>query len=220
MGALSAVLAGACVAPVLLAVLALAGGLYGAGLSAALILPFLLGLGMALPWPLLAAGLTVLPKPGAWMSTVKKIFGSLILLLAVYYAWNAFRAVRPNAAEEAPLPGFHRMDLGRDDAGEWEALLLAALENPRPVLIEFTARWCKVCHWMNATVLRDDAVQRRLQDMSAIQFIADHPERSPADEMLRTFGISGYPAFILIPAADAPPEERALPESGGDAPAP
>ena len=57
---------------------------------AALALPFLLGIGMAVPWPLAGAGLTALPKPGAWMVRVKQAFGVLILATAAYYGYLAY----------------------------------------------------------------------------------------------------------------------------------
>ena len=59
----------------------------------ALLLPFLLGLGMALPWPFAGAGLSFLPKPGGWMKWVKYSFGVLILLFAVI-AGGGFAAWR------------------------------------------------------------------------------------------------------------------------------
>ena len=63
MGMVSAVLAGACVAPILIAVLLLTAKLHAEGHVLALALPFVLGLGMGLPWPFAGAGLQVLPKP-------------------------------------------------------------------------------------------------------------------------------------------------------------
>ena len=80
MGALSGLLAGACVAPVVIAVLILSSDLYLSGSSVGLFLPFLLGLGMALPWPFVGSGLSFLPKPGKWMQIVKNIFGIFILV--------------------------------------------------------------------------------------------------------------------------------------------
>ena len=85
MGVVAALLAGACVAPVVISVLLLSARWYGEGMVAGLLLPFLLGLGMALPWPFAGAGLSFLPKPGKWMKWVKYSFGALILLFAVYY---------------------------------------------------------------------------------------------------------------------------------------
>src|SRR5206468_7063058 len=70
MGAVAALLAGACVAPVVIQVVLFSSNLYAKGTAVALALPFLLGVGMALPWPVAGAGLAALPKPGAWMVRV------------------------------------------------------------------------------------------------------------------------------------------------------
>ena len=204
LGGVSALLAGACVAPVLIAVLALSGSLYAQGATFALALPFWLGVGMALPWPLAAAGFVLLPKPGAWMEKVKKAFGVLILLLALFYAWNAFAALRPAAAPaaEAPGPGFgfQRVDLGVDPPEKFAALLHVAAASGRPVLLDFGAHWCKSCKLMDATTLRDPAVTARLQETFAIQIYADQPNRPPARDLLAPFAIQGYPTYLLYPA--------------------
>ena len=75
MGLISALLAGACVAPVVISVLLLATTQYQRGNISGLLLPFVLGIGMALPWPFAGAGLSFLPKPGTWMTRVKYGFG-------------------------------------------------------------------------------------------------------------------------------------------------
>ena len=90
MGAVAALLAGACVAPVVIQVVLFASNLYANGTAIALGLPFFLGAGMALPWPIAGAGLAALPKPGAWMVRVKQVFGVLILATAVYYGYEAY----------------------------------------------------------------------------------------------------------------------------------
>ena len=90
MGGVAALLAGACVAPVVIQVVLFSSNLYAAGTTIALALPFVLGLGMALPWPFAGAGLASLPKPGAWMVRVKQVFGVLILATAVYYGYVAY----------------------------------------------------------------------------------------------------------------------------------
>ena len=53
-------------------------------------LPFVLGVGMAVPWPIAGAGLAALPKPGAWMVRVKQAFGVFILATAAYYGYEAY----------------------------------------------------------------------------------------------------------------------------------
>ncbi len=206
MGGISALLAGACVAPVLIAVLALSGSLYAQGVGLALALPFLLGVGMALPWPLAAAGLAVLPKPGAWMEKVKKVFGILILLLALYYAWNAVSAFRapaaPQIAADAPPAEsvFRRVDFQTDAPAVFDALLREAAASGKPVVLDFGAHWCKVCKLMDATTLRDPAVVEKLKNYFPIQILADEPNQPPAREALAPFAIQGYPTFLIYPA--------------------
>ena len=82
MGALSAILAGACVAPVLAAALVQTAKMVAHGDYYGLCLPFALGFGMALPWPIAAAGFGLFPKPGRWMMRVKQLLGGAILGLA------------------------------------------------------------------------------------------------------------------------------------------
>lgn len=209
MGGISALLAGACVAPVLIAVLALSGSLYAQGVGIALALPFLLGVGMALPWPLAAAGLAILPKPGAWMDVVKKAFGVLILLLALYYAWNTIRAFRPPAGEEVAVElesaadgesVFRRFDFKTDDPQDFPVLLQEAADSGKPVLLDFGAHWCKECKLMDITTLRNPAVVEKLAEVYPIQILADEPNRPPARDLLAPFAVQGYPTFLLYPA--------------------
>ena len=64
MGGVAALLAGACVAPVVIQVVLFSSNLYATGTSVALALPFVLGLGMAVPWPFAGAGLGVAAEAG------------------------------------------------------------------------------------------------------------------------------------------------------------
>ena len=171
------------------------------------LLPFLLGVGMALPWPLAAAGLAVLPKPGAWMEKVKKGFGALILLLAAYYGWQAWRAWRPAAppapaaAEGAAGETFRVATIARDDGG-FEALVREALASGKPILFNFGATWCVECKIMDAGTLSDPAVAAKLRETFAIKVIADQPRRPPARELLAPFPIPGFPTYVWVPGAE------------------
>ena len=121
MGGVAALLAGACVAPVVIQVVLFASNLYATGTGVALALPFFLGIGMAIPWPIAGAGLSSLPKPGPWMVRVKQAFGVLILATAGYYGYLAYGlfadrwvdAAEVSSSVEAKLQGRVALVAGR-----------------------------------------------------------------------------------------------------------
>ena len=143
MGGVAALLAGACVAPVVIQVIVFSSNLYGTGTTLALALPFVLGLGMAIPWPIAGAGLASMPKPGPWMVRVKQGFGVFILGTAIYYGYLSYglfsqRWVDPDLVAQSV----------QELVGEgWYPSLaqgLAAAETEgKPVLVDVWATWCK-----------------------------------------------------------------------------
>jgi thiol:disulfide interchange protein len=191
-GGVSSLLAGACVAPVVTAVLLLSGSLYHDGSKGlALLLPFLLGIGMALPWPFAGAGLSVLPKPGGWMVWVKHGFGILIAIMGLYYGWLAYTgfAVRHEAGEL----------LAGDQEG-WRQRLEQARVSRKPLLLDFKASWCKSCHKMDRTTFRDPAVRKLLEQFVFVRISTEDPSHEPAVGMVRAFGVSGLPTYIVVEA--------------------
>ena len=103
LGAGTAVLAGACVAPILLATLVLTAKWFAEGRVWAVALPFVLGAGMGLPWPFITAGMAVLPKPGAWMRWVNRAFAVVLFGFAVWYGWLAWGAVGEPRLRRRPV---------------------------------------------------------------------------------------------------------------------
>ena len=198
MGSVAALLAGACVAPVVIQVIVFSSNLYGTGTTIALALPFILGLGMAIPWPLAGAGLTLMPKPGPWMVRVKQAFGVFILGTAVYYGSLAYglfsqRWIDPtlvtNSVQELIDDGWY--------PSLSDGLATAQTEN-KFVLVDVWATWCKNCLVMDRTTLKNAEVEAALSNYIKIKFQAEDPATSPAFEVMERFNAIGLPAYAIL----------------------
>ena len=182
LGAGTAVLAGACVAPILLATLVLTAKWFAAGRVWAVALPFVLGAGMGLPWPFITAGMSVLPKPGAWMRWVNRVFAVVLFGFAVWYGWLAWSGFTARA-EAAPA---------QDAAAETDPT--------RPTIVIVGAPWCKNCTAMEKTTLKEPSVVEALA-----KFNVKHVEINTFDDLkkhpeLDGLGIdkTGVPAYVVI----------------------
>lgn len=198
MGTVSALLAGACVAPVVISVLLQATALHARGIVVGLLLPLLLGVGMGLPWPFAGAGLSFLPKPGKWMVRVKYGFGVLIVAFAAYYGHLAFGLFRSDSA----LSVRARDGTTADAAGAFAADLTRALQASRadgkPVFVDFYASWCKNCSAMEHTTFAAPAVKQRLAGFHEVRLQTEKPNQSPAREILDHFKVMGLPSFVVL----------------------
>jgi thiol:disulfide interchange protein len=196
MGSVAALLAGACVAPVVIAVLLLAANLYEVNPAAGLAMPFLLGFGMALPWPFAGAGLSFLPKPGQWMVRVKQGFGVLIVLFALYYLHLGIKSFQsPQTGSNAG--GSHITIDGATNEGLAEALADAKAAG-LPVLIDFGASWCKNCEVMDATTFKNETVIERLSGYRFIRYLAEDPSHPVTSAFLEKFQVRGLPTYVIL----------------------
>lgn len=188
MGIVSALLAGACVAPVVASVLLLSAGLFAKGHRAALALPLFVGIGMALPWPFLGAGMKLLPKPGAWMKWVNRIFAIVVAGFAVWYASLAWRGF----AGTATTTSQSKSDVVETTPETFAAALGAA---KRPVLVDCWASWCKNCAAMDR-IMAEEPVRGELERFSVIRLRA---EDIGALRKLPAFSkVQGLPAFVVF----------------------
>ena len=198
MGGVAALLAGACVAPVVIQVVLFSTNLYATGTSAALALPFVLGLGMAAPWPIAGAGIAALPKPGAWMVRVKQGFGVIILLTAGYYAYTAYGIVRDRSVDPAQVSSSVNELVKEGWHADLSEGLAVAQREGKPVLIDMWATWCKNCLTMDKTTLVDPSVKSALDGFVKIKFQAETPDESPAREVMQRFGAVGLPTYVVL----------------------
>jgi thiol:disulfide interchange protein len=198
MGGVAALLAGACVAPVVIQVVLFSTNLYATGTSAALALPFVLGLGMAAPWPFAGAGISALPKPGAWMVRVKQGFGVIIMLTAAYYAYTAYGIFRDRSVDPAQVSSSVNELVKEGWHADLAEGLAAAQREGKPVQIDMTATWCKNCLTMDKTTLTDPSVKSALDGFVKIKFQAETPDESPAREVMQRFGAVGLPTYVVL----------------------
>ena len=198
MGAVAALLAGACVAPVVIQVVLFSSNLYASGTTLALALPFCLGLGMAIPWPIAGAGLASLPKPGMWMVRVKQAFGVFIMATAIYYGYEAYSIFANRWVDPAAVESSVKDQL---KAG-WHASLAEGLDlaqrEQKPVLIDMWATWCKNCLIMDKTTLENADVKQALSGYVKIKVQAEDPDVPPAKTLMQRFNASGLPAYVIL----------------------
>ena len=180
----AATLAGACVEPILIATLLLTAKWFAAGRVWAVALPFVLGAGMGLPYPFAAAGLSVLPKPGAWMVWVKRAFALVFVVMACWYGWQVSKALTTAKSLE-PLRPLKPLKP------------LEPLTPSRPVFIKIGAPWCRNCASMARTTFKDPAVVRELStyevreiEINTFADLASYPE-------LKGLDIKGLPAYVV-----------------------
>lgn len=130
-----------------------------------------LGLGLALPylavaaWPDLARRL---PKPGAWMVTVKKamgvaLAGTALWLGTVLAAQVGMSAGAPPPADKAAI-AWAPFDQGA---------IRAAVAQGKVVFVDVTADWCITCKVNKAAVVERGAVAARLAAGGVVPMRAD-----------------------------------------------
>lgn len=168
-----AVLASACVEPMLFAVLALTAELVAKGKQWGVVLPFVLGLGMALPWPFAAAGMKAFPKAGTWMIWVKRLFSLFLVVLASRYAYLAWSATHPSAKVNTSIN-----------------------QGAKKTFVKVGAKWCTACAVMDKTVFKDERVKAALKDFTFTEMEIERPEEL---KKLPGFGkhFNGLPLYFI-----------------------
>ncbi len=197
MGSLSAILAGACVAPILIATLLQATKMISHHDYSGVILPFAVGLGMALPWPFIAwlTSRRIFFHYGKWSLRIKHSLGILIFALGIYYFYLSFELYE------------NQIQTHKNQMGDIEiAPIVKSIQNAvdlsketrQPIFLDFTAEWCKNCKIMEATVFTDEKIKQKLQDYILVTVHVDNPSEEEISSLLEYFQVKGLPAFRIV----------------------
>src|SRR6185369_2359712 len=98
-----------------------------------------LGIGMAIPWPIAGAGLTRLPKPGLGMVRVKQTLGVVILVTAAYYGYRAYTLFADRWVDAGEVTSSVDALLKDGWHSSLDEGLAAARREKKPVLVDMWA---------------------------------------------------------------------------------
>jgi thiol:disulfide interchange protein len=107
--------------------------------------------------------------------------------------------------------------LNTADGIQWERWSPEAVEQARaegrPVLVDFTAKWCLTCKMNKAASIEIPSVREKLIEINAVALMADYTHRPPAiGAELKRFNRAGVPLVLVYPA-DPDRDPIILPES-------
>lgn len=199
-GVIATLLATPCTAPFLGTAVAFA---MGAGIAIQLTLFVALGVGMSLPWLVVAANpslVRLLPKSGRWLNWVKPIFG---VMMGITTLWLLSLLIIHHLAPAtaAPDPGWQTFE---------QSKIAEAVNRNHVVFVDVTADWCLTCKANKRAVIEQNPVATRLAEADITLLQADWT--TPSDHItdyLRQHNRYGVPFNIVYgPAA---PEGIALP---------
>ncbi len=203
LGAISTLIASPCVTAPLAGVLAFIAQTGSIPLGGVLL--FVMALGMGLPLMLLAIGAKgIIPKAGAWMTVVQKIFGVMLIALAVWVAMPIFTSSKTSSNET-----IHRLESGIlfqrvSSLAQLEDKLKDARQKGQPILLDFYADWCVTCKEMELLTFSDEKVKAAL---SAYQLIQVDVTKNTVEHqrILKQYALFGPPAILFF---DANGEEK------------
>lgn len=111
--------------------------------------------------------------------------------------------------------GFAATQLGRfaqdaslnawqNGVGGYTAAVREQVQTTKPIAVFFYADWCASCKKLRETVLSTPEVKQFLGDFITVKV---NPEENRANQALAdSFGVVGYPTFLVIPAGDGSPK--------------
>jgi thiol:disulfide interchange protein DsbD len=190
---------------------------------------FVLSLGLGLPYLFLGAfsgSLSKLPRAGAWMESIKKVFGWVLLAMAAYF----LRSVLPAPVGAWLLPavlviavlvllargfglgwpvrtaiaivflGVALFFVPRQLSGWRPYDAAAAVSSGRPAIIDFSAEWCLPCLELERRTFSDARVREALSRRELFKADMTRTGSPEALALAEKYDILGVPTVIFLDA--------------------
>jgi len=135
-------------------------------------------------------------------STWRGVAGAIaVLVLVIGYGLVLENRVHWRSPQTNASAGMAQNEPGGVPWKPWSPQALAAARaEGRPVLVDFTAKWCLTCNTLVKPALEEDAVKKKLKDIGAVALLGDYT-RFPTNitQELNRYGRAGVPLVLAFP---------------------
>jgi thiol:disulfide interchange protein DsbD len=129
-----------------------------------------------------------------------------VVVMGYFFALEGHLRWREPILQDAP-----KTSADRENGGvawqPWSTAAVAQARNEhRPVLVDFTAKWCLTCNTVVKPALESASVRDKLEKLNAVALLGDYT-RFPEDitEELTRHGRAGVPLVLVYPADPTKP---------------
>ena len=149
----------------------------------------------------------------SWTLIVLALGGGYFGILEAQLQWRAPQVAKPTET----TPTNATLPRSTKEAIAWvrwspESVARARTEG-RPVLVDFTAKWCLTCRVNEATAIDVPAIREQLAALNVVALRGDYTREDPAiTEELRRFQRAGVPLVLVYPKNPSLPP-RVLPNT-------